>query len=46
MFRTKRAVTEGAEFCESCAQICTRACRARARRERIHAGAAMWSGLR
>ena len=45
MFRFKRptTVTAGVEFCESCSQVCTRACRARAHRDRVHAGASMWT---
>ncbi|MCP2323271.1 hypothetical protein HDA40_001778 [Hamadaea flava] len=36
------ATSVGAEFCESCAQVCTPACRSEAQRERVQVQAAQW----
>jgi hypothetical protein len=49
MFRRNRTTTadsDETQFCESCAQVCTPACRARAYRDGARTGAAgMRSGL-
>lgn len=40
--RRSRTAAVEAQFCESCAQVCTAACRSAELRERVHTQAAQW----
>lgn len=40
--RRARAAAAETQFCETCAQVCTPACRSEAQRERVQIQAAQW----
>jgi hypothetical protein len=41
--RSRKAEAASADFCDSCGQVCTLACRAEAQRDRVRTAAFTWS---